>query len=132
MPPDSGNRITTFLGEPPFPYIQSHRGLTSLLFSRMGLSSCGQSVFFILLVSGVGPGMGIGLKPDNEARFSHGKSPIEIRNLSGFHRVLHALPENPSHALALLFSYLSSSEKRSAETKMIFNLMPLHKRKIGL
>lgn len=76
--------------------------------------------------------MGIGLKPDNEARFSHGKSPIEIRNLSGFPRVLHALPENPSHALALLFSYLSSSEKRSAETKMIFNLMPLHKRKIGL
>lgn len=27
----------------------------------------------------------------------------EIRNLSGFHRVLHALPENPSHGLALLF-----------------------------
>ena len=27
----------------------------------------------------------------------------EIRNLSGFQRVLHALPENPSHGLALLF-----------------------------
>ena len=47
--------------------------------------------FFILLASGVGPGMGIELKPDNEAWFlTLGRSyaSLETRNLSCFRRAL--------------------------------------------
>lgn len=78
--------------------------------------------------------MGIRLKPDNEARFLTWESPIHVlrsETWSGFQST-SCPPREPITRAALLFSYLSSPGLRNAETKMIFNLMPLHKRKIGL